>query len=238
VPRSGSWLLAEALQGTNLAGRVREYFAPELEQDWSERWKVSSSSNYKRFLEKAIEAGTTSNGVFGVKIHWYQLEGFLSKLRQLPECKGKETSELMPSVFPKLRYIWLSRRDKVRQAVSYYKASRTGCWWLIDSHAERNSLPPEQAPVFDFKAINALRNTILKHEAGWRRFFYSAGVEPLRVYYEELATDQQATVFRVLQYLSIPIPDDFTIPPPRLKKQANLLSEEWVRRYRDLQSKH
>jgi LPS sulfotransferase NodH len=233
--RTGSWLLAEALQGTNLAGRVREYFAPGNQKSWSEQWGIENTANYSAFLEKAIEAGTTSNGVFGAKLLGYQLESFLSKLRQLPECKGKETLEIMPSVFPNIHYIWLSRRDKVRQAVSLWKAKQTEIWREYkDQHVAKDQHAPRQKPVFDFEAIDRWRNTILKHEAGWRRYFRTASVEPLMVSYEELGADYQATVLKVLQHLSIPLPADFIIPPPRLKKQADLLSEKWVWRYRKL----
>jgi trehalose 2-sulfotransferase len=67
-PRTGSWLLAEGLQFTGIAGVPREFFAKEHEQEWIERL---GASTYVDFLEKVIKYATTPNGVFGAKVHWY-----------------------------------------------------------------------------------------------------------------------------------------------------------------------
>src|SRR5262245_55098655 len=98
--RTGSLLLAEALQHTGIAGRPREYFAPKLQQTWSERWGILGTSNYADFLDKAIAAGTTPNGVFGARISGHQLESFLLRLQQLPNYKERAVS----GVFPNLHY--------------------------------------------------------------------------------------------------------------------------------------
>ena len=39
---------------------------------------------------------------------------------------------------------------------------------------------------------------------------------------------------RVLNFLNIPVPNDLELRAPRLQKQSDDLSEEWVERYRDL----
>lgn len=40
--------------------------------------------------------------------------------------------------------------------------------------------------------------------------------------------DYVPTVGRTLEYLSIQAPDDLALPPPRLNKQGDALSEEWT----------
>src|SRR5438270_3529957 len=70
LPRSGSWLLAEALHSTGIAGRPREYFAPEAKDSFTQQWRLPATSSYIDFIEAAMRTGTTSNGVFGAKTHW------------------------------------------------------------------------------------------------------------------------------------------------------------------------
>ena len=43
--------------------------------------------------------------------------------------------ELLRRTFPDLRYVFLMRKDKIRQAVSYDRAIRSGVWWSIPTQA-------------------------------------------------------------------------------------------------------
>jgi LPS sulfotransferase NodH len=69
IERTGSNLLAKALEGTNLAGRPLEYFNPvEQEKQWMRN--ILGDCNVVDGLPQILSAGTTPNGVFGAKIHW------------------------------------------------------------------------------------------------------------------------------------------------------------------------
>jgi trehalose 2-sulfotransferase len=70
-----------------------------------------------------------------------------------------------------------------------------------------------------------------EHNAAWQGFFDGCGVEPLEVVYEELVEDYEGTVLRLLDGIGITIPQNFTVKKPRMKRQADDLSEEWVRLY-------
>jgi LPS sulfotransferase NodH len=78
APRTGSSLLGEALTSTGCAGRPREYFDihKRNEQNWIDQFKIAQDKDY---LEKVITAGTTSNGVFGLKLHWHQIHALSAK---------------------------------------------------------------------------------------------------------------------------------------------------------------
>jgi LPS sulfotransferase NodH/outer membrane protein assembly factor BamB len=226
TPRTGSYFLCEALRNTQLAGRPTEYFSQYNEPIWTQRWGVSSYSDY---LVRVILAGTTPNGVFGGKIVWHQFEEFIPKLRQLPGLAQLPTSELPKSIFPNLRYIWLTRRDKLRQAISYSKALQTDVWSVKDK-----SPTPRKVPEFDMKAIERLLRKIEVGEEAWKGYFKECGVQPFEVVYEDLvhSHEQYEQIIRqILHYLDIPIPAGLTIPEPRYRKQADDTSEEWVMRY-------
>lgn len=227
TPRSGSFLLCEALKNTGLAGWPEEYFWRDDGPFWSERWGVS---NYADYLDKAIEEGTTPNGVFGAKVMWGYFDDFVSKLQQLPKYRELTMPNLLAVVFPNLHYIWIMRRDKVRQAVSFWKAIETGIWaWSTDEPPT-----PAKEPTFNFEAIDHLKNEIEQHEAAWQRYFADCRVEPFTVVYEELVSAYEATALAALRYLNIPIPKDLVFAERRLKKQAAALSEQWMERYYQL----
>jgi trehalose 2-sulfotransferase len=227
VQRSGSFLLCEALKNTGLAGFPEEYFLNGEgweDGEWARKNGVTTRSDYLRLV---FETGTSPNGVFGTKIMWNYFPILLERLRELPEYKGWNASQLTENLFPNLHYIWIIRCDKVRQAVSWAKAGQTNVYaW----HKGESPLP-RQEPTFDFTFIDNLYNLILEGEAGWGTFFEACGVQPFKVVYEELVETYEETAFRILDYLNIPFPKDLVFGERRLQKQADALNELWVEKY-------
>src|SRR6185295_13388531 len=157
TPRSGSTLLCDLLDQTGVAGhpeeyfeallhsglprRPHEYFDPSRHANIVERlafrempdrastpnqlWQPES---YDRYLAWALEQGTTPNGVFGAKLMWGYLGDFVSLLRNIPENRDLSLAELLPAVFPDLTFVRVVRANKVRQAVSLWKAVQTATW--------------------------------------------------------------------------------------------------------------
>jgi LPS sulfotransferase NodH len=234
TPRTGSFLLAEALESTGVAGRPREYFDPSFEKTWFDRLAASADAEY---LTKVLGVGSTANGVFGAKVHWHQLEHLTTKLRRL-DPSGAPDHELLRRTFPGLRYVFLTRRDKVRQAVSYDRAIKTGVWWLIRQDQTLPAQPTVPPPQFDFEQIDHWVNRLTFFESSWRRYFQNVGLEPLEVVYEDFVEGYESTVRAILRYLDLPFSERVPVASPRLQKQADALSEEWVERYRHEKSRH
>jgi LPS sulfotransferase NodH len=59
-------------------------------------------------------------------------------------------------------------------------------------------------------------------------------VETTRVAYEDLVEDYEGKMLRLLEEIGVNIPEDFVMEKPQMKRQANELSEEWVRLYEEL----
>jgi LPS sulfotransferase NodH len=164
--------------------------------------------------------------VFGAKLMWGYLGDFATLLRTIDGMAGLPVPELLTRAFPGLRYIQITREDKVRQAVSLWKAVQTQAWKQVDDAGSE----PAAKPVFSFRAINYLVRLLTAHDASWDAYFLGRGQPPLKLTYEELAADQGPVVRRVLAHLGIPAPDPLPLPAPRLSVQADELSEDWVRR--------
>ncbi len=225
TPRTGGFLLAEALESTGVAGRPREYFDPVFQKNWQENLQISSERNY---LETVLAAGTTSNGVFGAKVFWQQFEDLLSKLRRIHGF-GRTDAEVLNLTIPNLRFVFLTRRDKLRQAISYDRAIRSGVWWsLADSVQQATQTEP---PEFSAELIEHWVARFTDFENHWRRVFKRFQIEPIEVSYEDLCRDYESTIRAVLRSLEVPNYEDLVIANPRLHKQADSVTEEWANRF-------
>jgi LPS sulfotransferase NodH len=211
----------EASRHANIVRRLafREMPDADTEPAASGLW---DPERYDRYLEWAIEQGTTGNGVFGAKLMWGYLGDFAALLRGIDGYEGLTIPQVLTRAFPNLRYVRITREDKVRQAVSLWKAVQTQAWRKDQPGA------PKAQPEFSFRAINFLVRQLTAHDASWDAYFLGLGHEPLTVTYEELAAHTVPTVRRVLEHIGVDVPDPLDIGGPRLEVQADELSEEWV----------
>ena len=226
TPRSGSSLLCDILRGTQLAGQPNEYFYDGAYPFFFEQFKVSTFSNY---FPKILAATTTQNGVFGAKFMTYYFFDFVDRVRQLPAYQNRTltTAELLGDLFPNLKYLWLTRRNKVRQAVSYARASQSNVWHHYDEQ------PAEVANVkLTRKHINDTMQAITLQEAIWQEYFSEAGIVPLTLVYEDFCEFPEKTMKRIFDFLGIPIPADLTLDTIRQgKKLADSASDQFTQSY-------
>ena len=230
VPRSGSWLLAEALEATGVCGHPREYFRPDYQPGYARAWGLDVRC-FRDYVDGVRSAGTTPDGTFGAKLHWGQMAPLLERLRADAGAQRAESDAgLIATSFPAPRYVYLSRDDKARQSISLYKAIHLDVWWSFVDDGEElvdaRALPLEP----DFDEIARLEATLCEHELRWLRFFEQGGVEPVRVRYADLATSYEATVAAVFEALELPL-HTRTFVTPRLRRQADEVTDDWERRY-------
>jgi LPS sulfotransferase NodH len=231
-PRSGSWLLCEGLTATGLAGRPREWFNPQEEERRRTTWRAEQSCelDYPAYLRLARRRSTTPNGVSGVKLHHYQLRQLARRLGDLTG-PAWAPSQVMRAMFPGARHIWLIRRDKARQAISYFIAARTNDWFRLD---EAPPTSPQAQIYFDPGAIAQFERTARASEEAWGEVFEQMGVQPLVVAYEDLAVDYTGTLANIVNWLGLPRIEPELIAPPRLRRQADARTEDWLARYKEL----
>lgn len=237
--RCGSTLLCDALSSTGVAGYPEEYF-PERARDGTafvatgaalkdpDTWRLDWTGNpFEECLESVLRSGTTPNGVFASKLKWPNMPYLGEMLDALPQRGGPPLAKHLDSRFPNLRYVWVTRRNKLRQAVSLIKARQSAQWKAMSAQANGSG-----AADYNFYLVDMAFRQIVQEECAWERFFTDAGIVPFTVVYEDLVRDYEPTVRRLLDYLEIGLSKQYVFPPPRLQKQADAGSEEWVERYR------
>jgi len=228
VQRSGTTLLCECLKRTGLAGVPEEYF---LSSKYGGPWtKMQGEEATRDFIEQVFTKGATPNGVFGINIMWNYFDEVVEKLHEIPEYSVLPLDLLLKKLFPNLHYIWMIRRDKVRQAVSWAKAAQTGIYASYQLERQK----PKQKPIFDFNLLDNLHQLILEGEAGWEDYFRQSSIEPHKIYYEDLAVSLEAETFEVIELLGLTVPKGLKIDNLPIIKQADEINEEWVQKYNDM----
>jgi len=195
---------------TQLAGFPQEHFNP---------WFMGDAINEfpdqliyeKSHITNLIEKYTSPNGVFGTKAQFDQIADFVGLSR-------------LENFFPtSLKYIFIQRGDKIGQAVSLARAEQTDQWM--------SGQAIQREPQYNYFQIRSCLREIKLQEKGWEIYFMERGIKPYRVNYEELAANPQPVILGALDYLGIKRPAGFQVPTPRIQKQGDSISEEWIARY-------
>ena len=227
VQRSGTHLLGSVLRSTRVAGRPGEYFFCKRSETWEGRWGSPSRAAY---LERVFRQGTTPNGVFGCVVMWTYFERIIGMLHEMPAYQHVGPSEVLAAVFNRPKYIWMRRRDRVQQAVSWAIASQTKVWSQKPGDAAQSDAPLQ----FDFELIDQRYSHITADEQSWENYFRQNQIEPLVLFYEDMTASNRAAVERILEFLVVPFPAGLEIGLPTVEKQATEMSEEWAAKYLEL----
>ncbi|MBD3919365.1 hypothetical protein H8B09_11420 [Paenibacillus sp. PR3] len=218
--RTGSTLLNTALASTGVAGNPAEWL--------NYQWNDPSSFKLEN-LENIWQQGTTPNGLFGIKIGYEQR--WIDVFRELFDLTHEASSaEVWSTAFPNCnKHIYMTRRNKVRLAVSWLRAIRSDEWHRIAG------APPKEcdlADKYDYDAIHHLIQESVMFEAALEDFFTQNGISPMTVVYEDFILDYEGTVLKVLEYLGVST-ESVKIAAPAFDKIADEHAEQWVQRYRE-----
>ena len=207
APRSGSNLLCQFLSSTRRLGRPLEYF------NGGGRRAIETPDypdDRRAQIHWILTKGATPNGVYGLKLFYYNHEAVSTEL---------DWTEALP----RLVYIYLERRDRLGQAISWSRALQTG---------QFRSAQPGQGPAsYDGGAIRERLAAIDREYSCWAEFFRVRQLEPVRLAYEDLIDNPQAAIDRVAARFELAgraVVDEGAID---LKIQRDAASMEWRTRY-------
>jgi LPS sulfotransferase NodH len=217
--RTGSYLLCEGLEATQIAGRPTESLTSDFRRSLCDTL-CGKEMSFGVSMKVMVEDRTGSNGVFGAKIHWDQVEdvGAESGYDGPPHV-------FLLEEFPNARYIYLSREDTLAQAISLNIASQTGEWWRAMGVDNPFKKPVELA--YNPEEILRTESGLRRQCQAWENFFRTEGIVPLRMEYEALAANYQGEVGRALEFLGLDSQAALTIPEPRLQRQTCELNKLW-----------
>ncbi len=206
IPRSGSTFLSHELWKTGALGAPLEYL--NFEGGMLDR---SSLENLNGHLASIWRARTSPNGVFGLKL-------FPNDIKQ-----ALQTSRNILPVLRGAKYIYLTRRNKIRQAVSYARAKQTGAW--VATALEQTS------PTYSEAEIDQAMEQIFVQERFWTAYFDRLEINPLMIEYEDVAKDVRLGIAEIADFVGVEISGGADLPTPSVAVQSDSISSEWVDRY-------
>lgn len=154
TPRVGSTVLSRGLSDLGLLPACEEYFQDMNMTDYLARWGDLTKTEY---LQMLYAHRTSAAGVFGVKAHFNQIEPFLGDMPAPGNCA----------------FIFMERKNKIMQAVSFYIAYKSGKWHL-PAKSGQQTIECE----YDFLRIYAFLVDIIDQNNAWIDFFKKHSIQP------------------------------------------------------------
>jgi LPS sulfotransferase NodH len=225
--RTGSTLLCKALEATRIAGNPGEWLLNIFKSEYS------NAAEHPAQLQQSLwKIGSTPNRVFGLKhsFHEPHLSRLLETFRKIPGVPPQEQNRprIWEYAFPNHRHIFMTRRNKVRLAVSWWRAIQTQEWHRQLGAPARSF---DAGSGYSFEAIHHLYRECSMREAGIQEFFSEGDIVPLTIVYEDFVQEYEKTVRKVVDFLDLDS-RHLNISAPSLARTSDQVSEEWVQRFR------
>jgi LPS sulfotransferase NodH len=217
----------EYLRHSSLPRQPREYFLDRPDSRAVEHLAPAqlgqpSDESPQDWWQRILTEGSTDNGVWAGKIMWGHVEDFLSRARELPGLAGADLHSVLTELLDSPRLVFVTRPDKVAQAVSLWRAVQTQAW-----RDDGDGSPG--AAVYDFDGIDHLVEQLEAHDAAWLEWFEATGQRPIEASYAQMDQAPVETVAGVLEALGL---SRLEAPDPHLSRQRDDVSLAWAERYR------
>jgi LPS sulfotransferase NodH len=205
----------------------KQFFLPKSEARYGAEVGLDPVADYPGYVRSIVNAKTSQNEVFGFKLMSWYLDDFLTRLRDTRAFGDSATDDLtlLRNAFPRLRFVHIVRRHKLRQALSTARALQTGLWKVQEGKGV------VREPQFDAELIEQSLKEAERQEEIWYRFFQRNGVRSFQVEYEKLCNDYEGTISSVLEFLRISLARGARIDPPVTIRQSDEISRIWEERF-------
>ncbi len=192
--RSGSNLLMDLLNSTELVA-AREFRA-EVGKDVAE--SIWNSNDFKRVLSPLRSCYEK------LKAHKdFKQWGLSIHTTQMTICDHLLNCGAQPNT---IKWIWLIRRNKVAQALSFLRASGTGVY-KMNKNVSRETIERNNMEI-SVSREDILRQVLRYYflDEVWQTFFDTHNITPYKIYYEDFidSSTWETTVSDILVYLCIP----------------------------------
>ncbi|HZP19144.1 MAG TPA: Stf0 family sulfotransferase [Bauldia sp.] len=207
-PRSGTSMLGTVMAQTGSLGIPHEWL--HVGFSWPPSVTELPNSTVEQCCRLLLANGLTPNGVGAVKLFGIYFVGIVAEID-------------FPRWFPNVSWVWLRRRDLLRQAVSLAFAWRSGKWTSTDGGPATVS--------YSSSLLRHCLKSLLLHDGVWRGYFAGRGVAPLPLWYEDVADRLEDTVRAIAAHAGVPLarePDESRL---KLRRQATEENERWVERF-------
>ena len=221
LPRAGSTYLSHVLWRTGCLGAPLEYLNFEPLGPYG--FANGSAGLQQELWHSVLRRRCSQNGIFGLK-------AFAMQLDQLQRTNPVLLSDVLAVTLPsgrERRAVYLRRRDRAAQIVSYARASLSGVWHKAQERAND--------PLLDYSqsALDAAERGIALQESVWARMFSDLNIEPLELWHEDVLGDPVAASREVADYVGVTLDPEVHAEAPQVEKQSAGDAMEWIARFAD-----
>lgn len=220
TPRSGSTYFCDLLDSTKVAGYPAEHLRLATQE-------LSKNCNfdYLRLLNNLVQYRVTDNGIFGTKL----ISHFLFELHK--------TSFDFDQIFLTLdKFIFLTRRNKLAQAVSLVIAQQTEVWHLRDNLNKLSYQAKLENIVIDDALLDNVEQKlgfINRQEERLKKIMARHKIEPLLLVYEDVVEAPHIQINHVLDFLQVSRTSQHTQNiNSGIKKMPSSISQEIMSQFR------
>jgi LPS sulfotransferase NodH len=235
-------MVTQALEDTGVAGRPREWLNASSA---GEVLAKQGATTVHELRDALWRKATTSNGIMGTKYGISEpLHGELTSLLAglVPAAPDPDERAAWAALYPSCKHVFMTRRNKVRLAVSWWRAIKSGEWHRPgrdaptafdppSGRAERPKPPDDLVGLYDYNALAYLLAEASLREAMMQDLFDRWRVVPYTIVYEDLVATYEPTMRGLLEFLEIPGRHTIEIPAPAFEQLADEVSDAWAQRF-------
>ena len=219
VPRTGSSYLSHVLWRTGCLGAPLEYL--NFDKDGPYFFAHDAPDQQDWLWRSVLRRRTSPNGVFGVKCFPIQLEALQ---QSNPALLSAIWSSLLPAGGPG-RIVHLARRDRLAHAISYARATISGIWRKEQETGARAE------PEYSKEALATAGQWIEMQAQAWEEMFSTLRIEPLRLWYEDVAARPGEAARQVADYLGVSLDPAAVVEIPAVERQSEGGARAWAERH-------
>jgi LPS sulfotransferase NodH len=172
--------------------------------DAFEKYQVQSVSEYLHTLARLTRS---ANGVFGLKMDLGQASILIRR-------------GLFYNSAWRWKYIFVTRRDYLLQAISYATALQTDSWSSLSVTGK--------SAQFDQEAIFNAMMRLSDLTRRWECIFSLLAVDPLRIAYEDIEADPTRVVQQCLRTLGVPFDVSKLKSTSIYRRQRTSQADDWA----------
>ena len=173
--------------------------------------KVPSAYNIKylhnfmrgvNFIPKRRDTGNIPPAIYSRIIWSFQFRELIDNLRQVGGVPDHvNNKDLLNHLYPNIKYIYLYREDKVRQAVSIEAARQSG-QWLVTGREKVDEFTDYK---YDLGVLAQELIWRLDAEELWKDIFAEFRIDPLVINHEHFMKTKAMTLSKIALYLGLPL---------------------------------
>lgn len=178
-------------------------------------------------MQRLVADAGQTHGRFAIKVMWGAFVRFFFKLSAAQHGNTSFVNRTIRETWPNAQYLFIRRRDKIAQAVSFSRARQTGVWRTTEEE-DASATPP--VLQYDYRDIHGCWTRIQADERAWLEYFEKNKIPFHEVWYEDLVRQRRDTLDAALRFLGM-TPRHAMPPESAYRRVSDGLNAEWAKRF-------